>query len=77
MSVTCIYKSRIVFSNATTEAKRFVLLNQVERVDKVFCDQHMQKISLPFTVEAANVTCGITDRFGDDRVFYKHRFEYA
>ena len=51
MSVTCIYESRIVFSSVTTEPKRFVLLIQVERVDKFFGVQHMRKIPLPFTVE--------------------------
>ena len=36
MGVTYIYDGRIVFSNVTTEEKRFVLLIQVERVDKFF-----------------------------------------
>ena len=36
MGVTCIYDSGIVFSNVTTEEKRFVSLIQVERVDKFF-----------------------------------------
>ena len=41
MSVTYIYESRIVFSSVTTEPKRFVLLIQVERVDKFFGVQHV------------------------------------
>ena len=36
MGVSCIYDSRIVFPNVTSEEKRFVLLIQVERVDKFF-----------------------------------------
>jgi hypothetical protein len=61
MSVTCIYEglyvsgenreSEIVFSNVMTEAKRFVLLIQVELMDKFFGDPHMRKIPLPSTVE--------------------------
>ena len=44
-------ESRIVFSNITTEAKKFELLNQVELVDKFCEDQHMRERSLPFAVE--------------------------